>query len=114
MQQQQNTSQAQNQPLMMQPPQVITTKDHLYLKDQLSWELVAMKKCRHFASECQDEQIRQAIDEAGQMHQRHYQILLSHLQNNNSAEMQRVQSLMQQSQSSSSNRNQNQTTQTLQ
>lgn len=85
----QNQTQGQ-QPIIPQPPQVITTKDHLYLKDQLSWELVAMKKCRHFAQECSDPEISQAIDKAGQMHLRHYELLLKHLQNNNTAEMQKV------------------------
>lgn len=89
MQQVQNQQQPQ-QPLMQTPPQVVTTKDYLYLKDQLSWELLAMKKCRHFAQECTDPEIRQAIDKAGQMHERHYSLLLKHLQNNNTAEMQKV------------------------
>ena len=41
------TQQEQQQSAIMQvPPQVITTKDSQYLKDQLSWELLAMKKCR--------------------------------------------------------------------
>lgn len=84
------TQTQQQQPILQQPPQVITTKDHLYLKDQLSWEIIAMKKCRHFASECSDPEISQAIDKAGQMHQRHYQLLLKHLQTNNTAEMQKV------------------------
>jgi len=91
----QSTTQ-QQQPILMQPPQVITTKDHLYLKDQLSWELVAMKKCRHFAQECQDPEIRQAIDQAGEMHQRHYNMLLQHLQNDNTAQMQSVHQYQQQ------------------
>lgn len=90
MQQNQVQGQQQQQPLMMQPPQVITTKDCLYLKDQLSWELIAMKKCHHFAQECTDPEIKQAIDKAGQMHLRHYQLLLKHLQNNNNAEMAKV------------------------
>lgn len=93
-----NQTQSGQQPLMMQPPQVITTKDYLYLKDQLSWELIAMKKCRHFAQECIDPEIVQAIDKAGQMHLRHYEMLLKHLQNDNNAQMQQVQQ-MQQSQS---------------
>ncbi|PLR76018.1 hypothetical protein CU633_18095 [Bacillus sp. V3-13] len=88
-------TQQQQQPVMQQPPQVITTKDHLYLKDQLSWELIAMKKCRHFANECSDPEIIQAIDKAGQMHQRHYELLLKHLQNNNKTEMQKVHQLQQ-------------------
>lgn len=80
----------QQQPLMAVPPKVITTKDCSYLKDELSWELLAMKKCHHFAQECQDPEIKQAIDKAGQMHQRHYQMLLKHLQNNNQAAMANV------------------------
>lgn len=90
-----NQTQGQIQPLIAVPPQVITIKDHLYLKDQLSWELVTMKKCHHFAAECSDAEIAQAIEQAGQMHQRHYNLLLKHLQNDNTAEMQSIQQLPQ-------------------
>lgn len=93
--QQHQTSGQQQQPVMQRPPQVITTKDFTYVKDQLSWELIAMKKCRHFAQECSDSEIAEAIDRAGQMHQRHYGLLLKHLQNNNTAEMAKVQQLQQ-------------------
>lgn len=85
------TAQGQQQPIFAQPPQVISTKDYLYLKDQLSWELIAMKKCSHTAKECMDAQLKQLIDKAGQMHQRHYQLLLAHLQTNNQAEMAKIQ-----------------------
>jgi hypothetical protein len=95
MEQNQTHGQQQQQPIIPQPPQIVTTKDHLYLKDQLSWELVAMKKCRHLAQECSDPEIRQAIDKAGQMHQRHYELLLKHLQNNNAMEIQKVHQLQQ-------------------
>ncbi|MGO4268752.1 hypothetical protein AB4Z22_02720 [Paenibacillus sp. TAF58] len=85
------TQQQQQQNTIMQvPPQVITTKDSQFLKDQLSWELLAMKKCRHFAQECSDPEISQLIDKAGQMHQQHYMLLLKHLQNNNTEEMKKV------------------------
>lgn len=84
------TTQQTQQPVMQTPPQIISTKDHLYLKDQLSWELVAMKKCSHFAAECTDPDIGQALNEAGQMHQRHYQLLLKHLMNNNTNELNKV------------------------
>lgn len=97
-QEQQQPSGQTQQPVIIQPPQVITTKDYLYLKDQLSWELLAMKKCAHFANECSDNDIKQALNRAGQMHQRHYQLLLKHLQNNNTAEMAKVQQQMQSSQ----------------
>ncbi|WP_274648600.1 hypothetical protein [Paenibacillus humicola] len=92
MQQNQNQTQNQTQPqaVMQTPPQVVTIKDAQYLKDQLSWELLAMKKCRHFAAECSDSEIAQAIDQAGQMHQRHYELLLRHLQNDNVQQMKNV------------------------
>lgn len=69
------------------PPRVITTKDSLYLKDAMSWELTAFKKFRFFAQQAQDPQIKEALDRAGQMHQRHYQKLLTHLQVDNQAAM---------------------------
>ncbi|WP_202080052.1 hypothetical protein [Caldalkalibacillus salinus] len=87
--QQQNTS-GQQPPVMNEPPRVITTKDALYLKDHMSWHLMTMKKCAHYAQECTDPEIRQALDQAGRMHQKHYQMLLKHCQNNNTAEMAKV------------------------
>lgn len=90
MQQNQTAQQQQQTNIMHVPPQVVTTKDCLYLKDQLSWEILAMKKCRHFAQECSDQEIAQSIDKAGQMHQRHYNLLLKHLQNNNNEQMKQV------------------------
>lgn len=72
---------------MPEPPSVISLKDGLYLKDALSWELTAMKKCQHFARECNDPEIKSALDFAGRLHQRHYQILLNHLNPANKANM---------------------------
>lgn len=64
------------------PPREITTKDLAYLKDAMSWELLAMKKCNHFAQECQNNEIKSAINRTGKLHKRHYKILLSHLNTN--------------------------------
>lgn len=102
----QQQNQQQGQQPMMQPPSVITSKDLLYLKDQLSWQLNAMKKCAHYAQECQDPRVKQAIEKAGQMHQRHYQRLLPHLQNNNQSTMAQMQNLG--SQASATQQNQQQ------
>lgn len=77
----------QSQPLMQAPPAIISTKDCAYLKDELSWELLAMKKCSHLAKECSDPEIQQAIDKAGLMHQQHYMQILKHLQTNNNQAM---------------------------
>nr|WP_028393675.1 hypothetical protein [Bacillus cihuensis] len=65
--------------VMKQPPQMVSTKDSLYLKDMLSWNLLAMKKAHFFAAQCQDQQVVQALNKYGQMHQRHYNTVLAHL-----------------------------------
>lgn len=81
------TPPAQQTPPIPVPPRVITTKDLLYLKDALSWELMAFKKFHFFAQQAVNPQIKQALDKAGQMHQRHYEKLLTHLQVDNTAAM---------------------------
>lgn len=89
-QQLQHTPGSQAHPTMSAVPNVVTTKDSAYLTDQLSWLLLAMKKCAHFASECQDPAIGQAISKIGQMHERQYTLLLKHLQTNNTQVMSHV------------------------
>jgi hypothetical protein len=83
MQQQQGN---QQQGAMQQPPQVLTTKDSLYLNDMLSWNLLAMKKAHFAASHCQDSELKAEIDKCGQMHQRHYEQILSHLNQGNTGQ----------------------------
>jgi hypothetical protein len=80
---QQMGSQMQAQPVLQSVPQIISTKDCMYLKDQLSWLLLAMKKCAHYEGECTDPSAKQLARSIGQMHQRHYNLLLKHLQTNN-------------------------------
>lgn len=75
------------QPQIPTPPQAITSKDILYLKDALSWELLAFKKFHFLAQHSTDPEIKQALDNAGAMHQNHYQRLLTHLQVDNNAAM---------------------------
>lgn len=64
---------------MSQPPRMLSTKDCAYLTDALSWELLAAKKAFHLASECSDQQIKYQLEQIGQLHQTHYDILLNHL-----------------------------------
>ncbi|MCM3651540.1 hypothetical protein [Metabacillus litoralis] len=71
----------QQQAIMQQPPKIITTKDQLYLTDMLSWNLLAMKKAHFYASQCQNQEIKNQLDHVGQMHNQHYQKILTHLQN---------------------------------
>lgn len=67
------------------PPRVISCKDLSYLKDQMSWELLAMKKCAHFAEEATDPDVKMMLQRVGQMHQQHYQRILQHCQTNNTS-----------------------------
>lgn len=81
-QQQQQPSQMNQgqQAIMSQPPSTITVKDHLYLEDMLSWNLLATKKANFFMQQCQDPEVKQAIQKMMTSHQNHYQKLLGHLQ----------------------------------
>jgi len=70
---------------MPEPPQIVTSKDYSYLTDALSWELDVIKKFNHFAQESQDAKTKNLIKRAAQIHQKHYTILLKHLNSSNSA-----------------------------
>jgi rubrerythrin len=76
-----------NQAPMSTPPEVVTTKDLMYLKDAMSWELSAFKKFHFLAEHATNPQIKQTLDKAGKMHQDHYQRLLNHLQVDNNSVM---------------------------
>ena len=78
-------AQSMQQNRMTEPPQLITTKDLLYLTDSLSWELDVIKKLNQFEKESQDTKAKNLLRKAAQMHQKHYSILLKHLNPNNSA-----------------------------
>ncbi|MFN7251879.1 MAG: hypothetical protein ACK4M9_13910 [Anaerobacillus sp.] len=83
MQQQMQQNQSGQQGIMSQPPTIVTGKDQFYISDMLSWNLLAMKKAHFFAQQCMDPEIKTALEQCGQMHQRHYEKIISHLQNPN-------------------------------
>lgn len=64
---------------MSQPPQMLSTKDCAYLTDALSWELLAAKKAYSYASMCSDQQVKHQLEQIGELHQTHYDLLLNHL-----------------------------------
>jgi hypothetical protein len=70
-----------------EPPRAITTKDIMYLKDALSWELLAFKKFNDLAKHAENPTIQQALEKAGRMHQDHFNRLLPHLAVNNDQAM---------------------------
>jgi hypothetical protein len=87
-----------NQPPIPNPPRAITTKDVLYIKDALSWELLAFKKFHFMANQLQNPQLKEALNKAGQMHQNHYQRLLTHLQVDNNTALANLPNTQQQQQ----------------
>ncbi|MEX2415786.1 MAG: hypothetical protein WD424_06555 [Paenibacillaceae bacterium] len=58
----------------------LSDKELHYIKDYMSWELLAMKKCQHAAESCQNPEIQTQIRAIGKTHTQHYGTLLSHLQ----------------------------------
>lgn len=67
---------------MSQPPQMLSTKDCAYLTDALSWELLAAKKAYSYANMCSDQQVKHQLEQIGELHQTHYDLLLNHLSTN--------------------------------
>lgn len=59
---------------------LLSEKEFGYMKDFLSWELLAMKKCKETAAMCQDAQIKQLIEQTGQAHLDQYNSILKHMQ----------------------------------
>jgi len=58
---------------------LLSDKELHYLKDFLSWELLAVKKCHDAANRSTDPQIRSLIEQIGRKHRQHYETLLHHL-----------------------------------
>ena len=73
-----NMNPAQAGQMMQQPPNIVSTKDLLYLTDMMSWNLNATKKAHFFAEQCTIPELKTALEQACQMHQKHYQKLLQH------------------------------------
>ncbi|WP_090399123.1 hypothetical protein [Natribacillus halophilus] len=78
--QQQQPGQSGQQGMMMEPPQVLSTKDQLYLSDMLNWNLIAAKKANFYAGQCTNSDIKSECQRVAQMHEQHYQTFLSQLQ----------------------------------
>lgn len=78
-QQQQQTSTNMGMNKMPEPPKMISSKDAMYIKDMLSWNLLTCKKAHFLAQQCQDTEVKNEIEQCCHMHERHYQKLLGYL-----------------------------------
>ncbi len=58
-------------------PNMISTKDLLYLSDMFEWHFVASKKCEHYANEVTDEEIQKELQKVGKMHAKYCQSIVT-------------------------------------
>jgi hypothetical protein len=68
---------------MKQPPCVISGKDLNYFTDMLAWNLTAAKEAREFSTKVNDQDVKQELVAAYQMHKKHYEQLEQFLQKHN-------------------------------
>lgn len=57
----------------------LTEKDLAYLKDTMSWELVACKKAYQYAHQTLEPECRQLMFQIAEHHQRNYERVLQHM-----------------------------------
>ena len=73
-------NQSDEQQLTFQePPKMVSTKDFLYFKDMMSWNLLAAKKMNWAAQTCQLPDLKKEFETAAQMHTKHFNELLKTL-----------------------------------
>ncbi|MCZ0703273.1 hypothetical protein J2T56_002435 [Natronobacillus azotifigens] len=86
-QQMQNMNQNQTGQIMTQPPNMISSKDLLYLTDMMSWNLGALKKAHCFSQKCTIPEIQTALDNVSKMHEKHYQTLLQYTKQHSNSQV---------------------------
>ncbi|OEH86924.1 hypothetical protein BHU72_01290 [Desulfuribacillus stibiiarsenatis] len=66
----------------------LSEKDLMYINDELNTELLMVKRYHEAAQQVTDQELQHAFRQACDMHQRHYQTILSHLQGMSQGQMQ--------------------------
>ena len=61
---------------MKSVPQMISTKDLLYICDMFEWMMTAAKKANHFCNEVQDDEIKDVLTQVVEVHAKHCQTLI--------------------------------------
>ena len=59
--------------------QHVSTKELNYIKDVLSWDLLAAKKCFQYANQETDPAYKQLFSDTANVHQQNYQTLLQYV-----------------------------------
>lgn len=58
-------------------PQIISTKDLSYISDMFEWNYNAYKQINHFIGEVKNEEIKEVLESASNMHYNHLQYLIA-------------------------------------
>ncbi|MBE3563585.1 MAG: hypothetical protein IMX05_07705 [Hydrogenibacillus schlegelii] len=80
---------------MLQPPTIVSTKDLLYLKDILTWQLLTLKQLHHYGREMKMPALKQLSGQLIEMHRQHAQTILGHLKTDNAKGVQDFQARLQ-------------------
>ncbi len=57
----------------------LSTKEVNYLKDHLSWELMAAKKCYNYAQQMANQDYSRLLDDIGKIHQENFVDLMNYV-----------------------------------
>ncbi|XMB85081.1 spore coat protein [Mycoplasmatota bacterium WC44] len=67
--------------IINQPPNVLSVKDNIYIRDMLTSNLMGIKTVNEFRNMTTDPEIKNLLDSVQNMHKKHYDILLNSLEN---------------------------------
>lgn len=65
---------------MNETPNMITSKDLLYLEDMMNWNLIMYKKLNVFLELVEDSEVLEILTKTKKMHLKHYKELLNTLE----------------------------------
>ncbi len=65
---------------MKETPNIITSKDLLYIEDMLNWNLVMNKKIKEYLECVDSDEAKEILNSAKKMHKKHYKELLNILE----------------------------------
>ncbi len=58
-------------------PKMVSSKDLDFISDMLNWNYFAVKECFNFSQIATDNEIKDELNEVGNMHYEHYKFILN-------------------------------------
>ena len=65
---------------MKDTPNIITSKDLLYIEDMMNWNLVMNKKIKEYSECVESDEVKEILLKAKKMHKKHFKDLLDILE----------------------------------